>query len=287
MVGSQIVPHIAMSGDVSVVPHTGANPMDVDHSRSDRSRSRGDDRGNAVGMDDSFGLSGELARVIDESDRIQEYETNIRQRFEAECRELQLEAEREVSSQQAIVLRTPSSDLEARRGTLMSEYQAAVSTHELAVRQVNADAQTSLVIAEQHFEESHHQKVSNVVAQYRSHCGVADARHRREYQELEQFPSKMHGSLEQKLAAAAHRAEMADSWTAHESQQAQVAVRRAELDSSTMVEANAASAEQMVTEARQQFSAEIKTVIHMRSSDMSELDIWRRTQSDMRGHEDS
>ena len=140
--GLLIVPHVASNVDASIVPHAGAGPMD-----DDRSRSRGDARGNAVGMDDSFDLSRELVGVTDELDRLQMYETNISQRFEAAYRGLQLEAERAVSSKQAIVLRTASSDLEARQATLMSEYQAAVSTHELTVKQVNHDAQTSLVLA--------------------------------------------------------------------------------------------------------------------------------------------
>ena len=224
-----------------------------------------------MGIDDSFDLSRELARVIDETDRLQEYETNIRQRFEVEYRGLQLEAEQAVSSQQAIVLRSASTDLEARQAALMSEYQAAVSTHELAVVQVIADAQTSLALAEQHVEASHRQEVSNVVAQYRSHCKVADARHRHEYQELEELTSQMHCSLEQKLAAAAHRAEIADARSTQSSQQAKVAVSRARLDSTTMVQANAARAEQLVAEAKQQLSAEIVAMNHMRSSEMSGL----------------
>ena len=73
-----------------------------------------------------------LVRVIDESNRLQEYETNIRQRFEVEYRGLQLEAEQAVSSQQAIVfaigvdrpggsagrahVRVPSRGLDTRAG---------------------------------------------------------------------------------------------------------------------------------------------------------------------------
>ena len=112
-----------------------------------------------------------------------------------------------------------------------------------------------------------------MVAQYRSHCEAADARHRHEYSELEQFTSQMHGSLEQKLAAAAHRAEIADARSSQESQQAQVAVSRARLDSTTMVQANAVRAEQLVAEAKQHLSAEVVAMNHVRSSEMSELDV--------------
>ena len=192
------------------------------HDRDDRSRSRS--RG-IDDSDDTFDWSHELGRVMEDQDTLAEYEANIKGQFQAELRGLCLEAEEAVSTQTALVLRSSTVDLDARRADLQREYQTAVVSHEHAMATATVQTQSSLANAAQHMESEHHVQLQAMVVQYQEAYSSNDARFQLAYANLQEHAHVMQHGLGEQVATAVQRYETSAALVSQVEHQSQLEIR--------------------------------------------------------------
>ena len=108
--GNTVVPHVAQEG--TMAPHSMGQIVPVDP---------------AGALDVSFDFSQELGKVIDDHDKLQQYESNLRSEYQARCLQLESQAEQLVVNRTALVVKDAAQKVDHQRAGLHEEWLQAMA----------------------------------------------------------------------------------------------------------------------------------------------------------------